>query len=96
VDRNERDQDGGALCSAHVPRRRLAAAFSSFPSLRRTPHRPDAVLLGTFGESLGQPKGVGWLMERSKGGETVPDSVSGDMIAVGHPAPLARASWMKW
>jgi hypothetical protein len=96
VDGNEREQDGGALCSAHVPRRRLVAAFSSFTSLRKTPHRPDAVPLGAFGDSLGQAKGVGWLMERSKGGETVRDSVSADTSAIGHPAPLARALWMKW
>src|SRR5438445_5994159 len=37
----ERDQDGGAFCCAHVPRRRPAAVASSFTSLRRTPHRPD-------------------------------------------------------
>src|SRR5437867_5118198 len=37
----ERDQDGGAFCFAHVPRRRPAAVASSFTSLRRTPHRPD-------------------------------------------------------
>src|SRR5256885_12018561 len=30
----------GALCSAHVPRRRPAGAPSSFTSLRRAPHRP--------------------------------------------------------
>jgi len=36
-----RDRAGGTFCSAHVLRRRPAAAFSPFTSLRRTSHRPD-------------------------------------------------------
>ncbi len=35
------DRDGGALCSAHVPRSAAAPRLSSFTSLRRTPHRSD-------------------------------------------------------
>ena len=37
--RMARDQAGGVLCCAHVPRR--PAAASSLTSLRRTPRRPD-------------------------------------------------------
>lgn len=36
-----RDQAGGLLCSARVPRNGLAAHCSSFTSLRRTLHQPD-------------------------------------------------------
>jgi hypothetical protein len=72
------------------------ALASSFTSLRRTPHRPDPAPPDTFDEDSESATGVGWPMERSKGGETVRSSVSGDMSAIDRPAPVARARSLEW
>jgi hypothetical protein len=72
------------------------ALASSFTSLRRTPHRPDPASTVMFNANGGPATGVGWPMERSKGGETVRSSVSGDMSAIGRPASVARASSLAW
>ena len=66
-----RDQAGGALCSARVPRNGLAARSSSFTSLRRTPHQPDPEplrLLNGHTPRICQASDVGWTTQRGKGG----------------------------
>jgi hypothetical protein len=85
----ERDQAGGALCSAHVPRLRPAVEASSFTSLRRARHRPDPAPSTTLDENIGSAKDMGWPMERSKGGGGSRRLAPGDMSAIGHPVALA-------
>jgi len=92
--RSARDQAGGALCSAHVPRHRPAADASSLTSLRRAPHRPDPDPQWRRGPRASPPmphaKDVGWpSSEVKEEGRAQPGP--GDMSGVGHPASLARA-----
>ena len=78
------DQAGGALRSAHVPRRRPAAGASAFTSLRRAPHSPDpapSLLL----EKARLAASVGSPTERSKGGGARRSRGPGDMSGVGQP-----------
>ena len=89
----ERDQAGGALCSARVPRSGFACP-PPFASPSRAPHRPDPEppsRLKNAGHEPLQAEGIGWLTERSKGGETGTPG-SEDMSAVGHPVALARTN----
>ena len=90
----ERDQDGGACHSAHVPRRRPSAAASSFTSLRGTPHRPDqappwhaitrTMVVGprASGDRRSEVKEEEWAQP-----------IPGDMSGACPPMPEARSSF---